>query len=210
MPEELQGLLERIQKDGVDKADAESNRILAEARKQAEAITADAKAGAEALLSAAKTDAAALEERGKRSLQQAARDIILSVGESVRSAMSSLARDEVDRALEPDLVARLVATAVETYCSGDAAGAQLEILLSAEDKDRVRDVLAARLGEALRAGLDLRAEDSVVSGFRVSIADGKIQHDFTGEAIADAMCQLLSPYLAEVVREAAKGTSEAA
>ena len=86
MAEQLQGLLERIQKDGIDKADAEGQRIIDDAKAQAASIISDAEAKAKAGLDNAEREGAAFAERGKVALQQAARDVVITVGDAISSA----------------------------------------------------------------------------------------------------------------------------
>ena len=74
MAEELQQLLEKIQHDGVEKANAEAATILAKAKADAAAILKDAESKAAAFRAQAETDAKAFEERAQKTISQAARD----------------------------------------------------------------------------------------------------------------------------------------
>ena len=56
MAEQLQGLLDRIQRDGVDKAKAEAETIIADARIKAADLIADAEAKAATLRQAEERD----------------------------------------------------------------------------------------------------------------------------------------------------------
>ena len=80
MAAELQSLLEKIQSEGVDKAQAKAASILAEAEKAAAAKIAEAEKAAEAHLAKAEADAAVLRERSVQAVRQAARDVVLDVG----------------------------------------------------------------------------------------------------------------------------------
>ena len=91
MAEELQNLLERIQKDGVQKAEEESEKILARAREKAATLLKDAEKNAAAATEKAEQDAEQFMARSKKTLEQAARDVILSVGDAVTSTMKGIA-----------------------------------------------------------------------------------------------------------------------
>ena len=71
MAEELQQLLEKIQHDGVEKANAEAAAILAKAKAEAAAVLKDAETKAAALRAQAETDARAFEERARKTISQA-------------------------------------------------------------------------------------------------------------------------------------------
>jgi V/A-type H+-transporting ATPase subunit E len=79
MAEDIQGLLNRIQSDGIEKAEAEKKRILDNAKQQADELVAKAKAEAEAIMKSAREEAVISENKGKAAVKQAARDVILSL-----------------------------------------------------------------------------------------------------------------------------------
>ena len=68
MSEELQGLLNKIQAEGLEKAENERARLVAEAKAQADKIRKDAE-----------TDAAASRKKAEDALKQAARDVVISL-----------------------------------------------------------------------------------------------------------------------------------
>jgi V/A-type H+-transporting ATPase subunit E len=202
MAEQLQGLLERIQKDGIEKADAESQRLITEAKAQAATIISDAEARAKAELENAAREGEAFAERGKVALRQAARDIVITVGDAITNAFRQIVQSETQAALEGEALSELIGQIVESYAKTDAGTKRIDVLLPEADQKRVRDHFASRFSAALSNGVTIRGDSSLVSGFRVSLADGKIEHDFSGAAITDALCELLRPHIAQIVREA--------
>lgn len=201
MAEELQSLLDRIQKDGVDKADAEAARIVETAREKAAAIKAEAEAEARARLEKAEQEAAAFESRARETLRQAARDVVLSVGEALQSVLRGVLRRETSQAMTADVVGQMLVTFTEAYARQDGRAAGLEALVAPEQKQAVADYCFKALSDKAREGLEIKGDSSVVSGFRVTLAGQNVQHDFSQQAVADALGQLLRPQLAEIVRE---------
>jgi V/A-type H+-transporting ATPase subunit E len=57
----------------------------------------------------------------------------------------------------------------------------------------------------LERGLELHTDDSITRGFKVSFRDNHLYHDFTVQAIADSVSQLLKPPLREIVQRVALG-----
>jgi len=205
MPDELQSLLEKIQKEGVEKARSEADRILSEARSRADSIIKEAEERAAAAVRKAEADSAAMVERGRRSLEQAARDVVISVGEAVQNVFQELARREVGKALGSDGLRQMLAQTVEVYMRSTQAGARLEIFLSPAQVEEVSEWLRGRFSEEIRRGIEIKADRGIASGFMVSAGDGKVRHDFTDAAIAESLCQLLRPQLAEIVRRSSAG-----
>ena len=99
MAEELQSLLDRIQAEGVDKAKAEAARIVEEAERKAADVVAEAGRKAADLRAKAEEEARVLQARSEQSLRQAARDVVLEVGENVRQTLERVLRKDVDAAL---------------------------------------------------------------------------------------------------------------
>lgn len=202
MAEDLQQLLDRIQQDGVDKAQAEADRILKQAEARAKAIREDAEEQRQARLQEAEEDAAQLEARGRRALEQAARDTVLTVARQLEKLMQGALQAEVGRALEGEALAGLVARVVEGY-SRDGAG--VDVLVREEDREAVKAAVTNHLKGAAADGITIRAERGLSQGFRVALDDGRVTHDFSAQAVAESLAGLLRPYLAEITRGAVDG-----
>ena len=204
MSEDLQNLLDRIQKDGVEKAEAVAARLLSDARAQADSIVARAKEEAATLRVSAEKDAAAFDERARKSLEQAARDVVLSVDEAVSETLKGLIRPTVGQALDATALKDMLAGLARTYFSGESARSGLELFVPPAQREEISAYFLTLLSEALQSGVDVRGDASIVRGFRVSVRGESVEHDFSEEAITEAICQLLRPDLAAIVRRARK------
>jgi len=201
MPEELQSLLERIHKDGVEKAEDEASKIVEAAQAKAAEITVEAEKNAEELRQQAQKDADVQAERGRRALEQAARDVVLTVGSAVDNLLGSLVRTKVAGELTDDTLRDIIVSVVETYAKAGPEGARLDVLLPEERGDEFGKSVLAVLSRELAKGVEVRGDGSVISGFRISMENDRIEHDFTGDAIAEALCQLVRPHLGEIVKD---------
>ena len=202
MPEELQCLLDRIQKDGVEKAENEAASIVSRAEEKAAAIIGKANEDATTALAEAEKSAAVFAERGGKALEQAARDVVISVQDAVHAALHAVVNSEVTRTLDTETVAGMLTEVARAYFSSPSGEARLDILVNPARQEKLVQHLSAEFGEALRNGLDIKGSDSVISGFRVSVVDSSVEHDFTAEAITEALCRLVRPHLVEILRKA--------
>jgi V/A-type H+-transporting ATPase subunit E len=202
MAEELQSLLDRIQKDGVEKARAEAEEILSVARTEADAIMKSAREEADGMRQKAEADAEATLERGKKTLEQAARDLVLTVGEALGRVLNGIVRREVAAAMTPEVLQSMLIQIVEAYCRGDSEHSGVEVVLNPEQQKQLADFALSKFAGEMRGGLEIKADDGVLSGFRVRIENEAVEHDFTETAVAEALSGLLRPHLAEIVREA--------
>lgn len=201
MAEELQGLLERIRKDGVQKAEAEAEEIVAAARDKAAGLVKEADEQARNIVAKAEKEAAQFLERSKKTLEQAARDVVLSVGDAVVATMKDIAMQEVSDAMKPDTLKKVLVSVIDAYCK-DQKNERIDVLLSADDQKAVADFLMSKFKTQMKKGLQIRADSAVTAGFKVSLVDKNIQHDFSVEAVTEALSQLVRPKLAEILRNA--------
>lgn len=194
MTEDLQQLLEKIQRDGVDKAKSDADKILADARAQAKALTDQAKADAEKMKSEAEKEAEAFGRRAEETIRQAARDTVLYVEKSVTDMLSAILLKDVQKSMDnTDFVSGLVAEAVRTYLSGKE---NIEVAAG----EKLADVLRAELASEAENGVTIVTDENTGAGFSVRLANGRIEHAFTGAAVADALSKQLRPRLAALLK----------
>ncbi|MBR0068360.1 MAG: hypothetical protein IJQ00_12240 [Kiritimatiellae bacterium] len=191
MAEELQQLLEKIQRDGVDKANAEAAAIVAKAKAEAEAIVKKAQEDAAAAEAKGKADAEAYAARARETISQAARDTVLKVREDVTKLLTKLLAQDVSAALATEAVP-LAAAAVKELVTGSGA----EVAASA----KLVDALRAQLAAQAQNGVKVVADEMTGAGFTVKLDNGRVEHDFTDAAISEALAQRLRSDLAALLK----------
>jgi len=201
MAEELKHLLERIQSEGVAEADKKAAEIKSKAQAEADKIVSDARVKAAAMIEDARKEADAQALRGRQALEQAARDVVLTVGEGVSRLFDGIVKRNVDQALDAAALQSLVVSVVDAYAKGNG-GEKLQVIVAQSQQNALADTLIKQLGESVRSGVTISGDDRILSGFRVAAPDAHVEHDFTGAAVSDALCELLRPHLAEIVRSA--------
>ena len=192
MAEELQNLLEKIKRDGVDKANAEAAAIVAKAKSDAESIVKEAETKAAAAKAAAEAEAKAEAVRAEETIRQAARDTVLKVGQSVTAMLEKLLAKDVDAALsDPAAVVPIAADAIKALV---ADGQTAEVAADAKLAEALRVQLAAM------KDITVVTDEATQSGFSVRLDNGRVEHDFTGPAVAEALAARLRPALAALVK----------
>lgn len=189
MSEDLQSLLEKINRDGIEKAEAEAAGIVAAAKAKAAEIVKAAEESAAKAKAAAERAAADYEARAKESLAQAARDTVRKVESSVTGTLERLLAKDVDRSLaDPAAVSALVAAALKDLVGpGEfVCGAQL--------------AAAAKAQLAARGDFTVTLDEALGAGFSVRLDGGRVEHSFTGAVIAEELAKRLRPDLAALVK----------
>ncbi|MGN0855117.1 MAG: hypothetical protein ACI4R9_06325 [Kiritimatiellia bacterium] len=189
MSEDLQSLLEKINREGVEKAQAEADRILAAAKAKAAEIVASANEEAAKAKTAAEEAAKDYAARAAETVRQAARDTVIEVKGAVTALLEKLLAQDVDRALAEEKTATaLVAEAIR------GLSGSVEIAAPA--------ALAATLKAQLAAQTNLRIvlDDTRDTGFTVRLDGGRVEHAFTGEVITGELAKRLRPDLAALLK----------
>ncbi len=208
MAEELQHLIERIQKEAVEKAEQQAAEIISKAKEKAAAIVREAEAKAKAMLEKAEKDAQAFTERSRKTLEQAARDLLISVGQGVENILKDIVAEAVDQALTPDVLKQMLVKMAEAYAARGGSETRIDLLISPKDKDDIVRFFAEQYRRRLLHGVEIHVDNELFKGFRVSFVDGNVYHDFSKQAIADALTQFLRPQLAEIVHRVAREESQ--
>ncbi|MDR2580759.1 MAG: hypothetical protein LBC85_07180 [Fibromonadaceae bacterium] len=200
MTEDLQHLIDRIKAEAVDKAEAEAKEIVADAKAKAAHLLKEAEVQAQAKLEKADADSKAYTERSEKTLQQAARDVVLAVGHGVEKAVLGVLALNVDKALTPELMQQLLLTLANSH-----KGKASTVSLSETDAKKLSSFISGEFQKKLGAGVTVQSDSGIFAGFRLSFENGKVSQEWTNEAIADALSAILRPVLAKTVQQAIKG-----
>jgi V/A-type H+-transporting ATPase subunit E len=205
----LQHLLDRIRREAVEAGEKQASEIVLRAREHAASLVREAEDKARAIVEKAERDADVFAVRGRERVAQACRDLLIAVGQGVENIVAKLADVAVDEALRPDVIEQMIVKMAEAYVARGGRERRLEVLLSPQDQEVLLRAMRERYHDAMASGIEIRVGD-IGKGFRVSFAGEKAYHDFSKEAIAEALAHFLRPHLAEIVhRVAHEGTATA-
>jgi len=113
---------------------------------------------------------------------------VLKVEESVTKLLTNLLAKDVDAALaNPETVGALVADAIKGL-TGTA-----EVALPAQLAPALKAQLAAQ------GNVTVVMDETLGTGFSVRLDGGRVEHAFTGEAVAEELAKRLRPDLAKLV-----------
>ena len=187
--EDLQSILEKINREGIEKAEATARDIIAQAEARAAKLIQDAKEQAARTKEESEKAATAASERAAESIRQAARDVIICVKDSITNILDQLLAHNVNKALSDEKTAvELVRSALQNLTGPGkiVCGEQLAQALSAQ---------AASLGS-----FTVTTDASVGAGFSVQTEGGRIEHSFTEKAIIAELAKRLRPDLAALLK----------
>lgn len=208
MAEQLQHLIERIQKEAIDQSEQEATQRVAKAREKAASIVREAEVRAKAILVKAEQDSEVFVERGTRTLEQAARDLLITVGQGIENILEDIVAAAADKAMDPDLIKQMMLQIAQAYCAHDGSESRIEFLIAPKDQETILRYFSDLYKQKLVHSVTIHSDNGVLKGFQVKVVDQQARHDFTPKAIAEALSAFLRPHLAEIVHRAARDTTE--
>lgn len=209
MAEQLQHLIERIHKEAIEKAETQAAQIVSQAKTQAAAIVKDAESRARELVAKAEKDSQVYVERSTRTLEQSARDLLITVGQGIENILQDIIGEAVDQALDAEVLKKMMLNIAQAYCGQQGRESRVEFLISEKDQAEVVKFFAEQYRQHLVQGINIHTDNGVLKGFRVALKDEQVYHDFTKPAIAEALANFLRQHLAEIVHRAAQEAGQA-
>ena len=189
MEQQIQDLVDSIRKEGLDEANRERDRIIAQAKGEADRIVKEARENAAKMIDDATKECELRQQSTKASLVQASRDVALSLKGEINDQLTKILSQQITSSFDRDLVAKLVAAVVE------AGLKDTTIEIAGEDAQTLVSSLSSSLASKLKNGLALKVGTGY-DGARLVSNDGSGYIDLS----ADEMAGLLKPYLSDAVK----------
>ena len=187
--QQIQDLVDSIRKEGLDEANRERDRIIAQAKGEADRIVKEARENAAKMIEDATKECELRQQSTKASLVQASRDVALSLKGEINDQLAKILSQQIAASFDKELVAKIVAAAVE------AGLKDTTIEISGQDAQSIVASLSASLASKLKGGLSLKVGTGY-DGARLVSNDGSGYIDLSAEEMAG----LLKPYLSDAVK----------
>jgi V/A-type H+-transporting ATPase subunit E len=197
MAEELQSLLEKIQNDGIKKAEAERDEIIAQAQAEAAKIIKEAEEKAKALRDSAEADASSAVQRAENSIRQAARDIILKLKAELENRLRLAISSSSKSAMTPEFMAELIRDLAKEFAADPDA--EITILSSARDAEALASAVKDTLGSSYKNAPKVFADSAVKGGMQISFNNDEVFFDFSVEAITGLVGKYAGEKLARIL-----------
>lgn len=198
---QIQELIDRIKKDGVDAAETQAAAMLEAAKAEAEKIISDAQAQADKIIADAKSENEKTVKSGEDAIRQAGRNLLISFRESVTRELKAIVSDNVNAVYSSDAFAKLVVSAVESWTSNPESE-DISVILNSSDLAKLELALLSEMKSRMLSGVTLKANDNFDGGFRIAVNNGAVYYDYSAEAVTDMLSNYLSPKVTALLKEA--------
>ena len=200
---QVQELIDKIKKDGIESANEETARIRQNAEAEAAKIISAAQKEAADIISRGKSDAERSEKAGKAALEQASRNLVLAFKGEIQALLDKILAEAAASVYKEDTLKAILPELLKAWVSKNGADSPA-LLLSEADLGKLKSWAAGALAAELQKGLELKSDRNLGAGFRISVKDGSAYYDFSAEAVAELLSAYLNPYLAEILKNAAQ------
>ena len=200
---QLNELIEKIKKEGIESARTEAAKIRDDAKTLAKKLVGDAKREAETIIVRAKEDAHRSEKAGIAALEQASRNVVLAFKGEIQGLLDKLIAEAVSSSFSADVIKGILPDLIKNWAVKNTDS--LSVLLSEGDLKKLDDAFKVALASALKGGVELTTGKTLDGGFRIVEKDGSAFYDFSAEAVTILLSAYLSPRLADVLKNAVKG-----
>ena len=208
MAEQLDSLLQKIQDEHVAKAEQEAQAILSKAHETADAIIAEAQKKAEKKVTEAEKKTEQFVENGKKTLQFAARDLLMYLREEINRQFTVLFRRELPEIVTVDVIQEIMIKLATQARQQNTSSEDLRVYVSDSDYHKLIDFFLHRFHEAVKQGAELHPMKNIKAGFRICMSNRDIHYDFSDEALVEMLSELVNPAIAEILQSTEQPAAE--
>ncbi|MDR3167888.1 MAG: V-type ATP synthase subunit E [Treponema sp.] len=201
---QLQELIDKIKRDGIESASEEASRLKAQAEGEAKRIVEAARREAEAIITKGKADAERSEKAGVAALEQASRNLVLAFKTEIETLLDKLLAGDVAASYGDDVLKAVLPELIKGWAHSPGENSP-DLILSEGSLKKLESYFRDKLASELKQGLELKSDRNLSAGFRIANKDGSAYYDFSAESVAEQLSAYLNPRLSEILKNAVKG-----
>lgn len=200
---QVQELIDKIKKDGIESASEEAARLKREAETEAKQIIEAAKKEAAEIVSKGKQDAERSEKAGVAALEQASRNLVLAFKGEIQALLDKLIAEALGKSYNDDVLKAVLPELLKAW--PEKKSDSLAVLVPEASLANIDGFFKTQLAENLKKGVELKSDRNLAAGFRIANQDGSAYYDFSADSVAEMLSAYLNPRLAEILTNSAKG-----
>jgi V/A-type H+-transporting ATPase subunit E len=199
---QVQELIDKIKKDGIESASGEAARIKREAEAEAKRIVDAAGKEAGEIIARGKADAERFEKAGIAALEQASRNLVLAFKDEIQSLLDRIVARELSASFGDDVLKETLPGLIKSWTAKE--GDSLALILPEAELEKLQGYFTQKLSAELNKGLALKSDRNLGAGFRIANKDGSAYFDFSADSVAELLSAYLNPRLGEILKNSVK------
>ncbi|MCD8185867.1 MAG: hypothetical protein LUD68_05240 [Rikenellaceae bacterium] len=201
MQDKLQQLTQKLYEEGLSKGRSDADELVSKAREEARNIVNEARLKAESILHDAQRSAEELRKNTETEVTLASRQTIAALKESIQHLLA--VRDlspAIKKAVnDSSFLQEMILTVAKNWNGTEQTRTDLDVMLPESTQKAVVEAIQAGLIQSLGAGIEVKPNAQVKSGFKVAPKDGGYYISFTDEDFDALFREYLRPKVAKLL-----------
>ena len=194
MENKIQELTEKIYNEGVERGNAEAERIIAEAQAKAENILKEAQNGADDIIEKARRSADELKANTQSELKlYAAQALGALKSETASLVTDAVVKAAVKEALSGDALKNIVVKIAERWSADEP------LVISTSEAEELKKYFATKAKALLDKGVEIKQVNGLKSSFSISPADGSYKVNFGEAEFESFLKSFLRPQMVDLL-----------
>lgn len=182
-------------KDGIiEPAKGQAEKILTDAKLEAEAVKAQARKQAEETVSRAKSEAELIKKQMEADMDTAARNFLLKVQEELEaSVVSPVLSEEIRKTVSAHgFLPKMIEQVLASYAKAAGEEARIELLLPEKQKKELEAWFLNKSSHKLLGNVEVHFTDQISFGFKLGLQGSGNQFNFS-DGLTEALADFCSP-----------------
>lgn len=199
MEKKLNILIDKIYESGVEKASADSETILSNAKNESESIVAEAHKKADEILKKAEKEAENLRKSVHQELNNFASKAVDEIQNDLVEKISSLVLSPVvaTTVIDEKMLSEMVIAVSKNLIESQSVGKQIDLLLPENSSKELNNRILKQLELLVKDGLEVSFSKTPKSGFEVVLKDKALKLSFSDDAILNLFKKICKPSIRE-------------
>ena len=195
MENNIQELTEKLYREGVEKGNAEANKLISAAQKQADKLLENARREAEAIVSAAQKSANDTKENTQSELKLFANQAFNALKTDITSMLTNQVVSDAVKSFvaDKDYLNKFIVSLATQWSANEP------IVISSSDAENLKKFFAAKAKDLLDKGVKIEQVNGMKTLFSISPADGSYKVNFGEEEFENYFKAFLRPQLVDML-----------
>jgi len=195
MNNKIKELTDKIQKEGLEKANQEAERIIGEARSEAEKILSDARAEADKIRKDAEKSARDFQERTESDVRMSQQQALAALKKEITELIQSdILKEPIKSSLDDKkFVAHLLESVVQNW-KNSHEDVNLKVLLPPDQLKDVENHFSKKMKDAMANGLVIKEYPGIDRGFEIQPESGNFKISMSDEAFEEFIRDHFRPH----------------
>ncbi len=181
MTTKIQDLTQKVYQEGVEKANQEAEKIIADAQKEADQIIENAHKKEDEIINAANDKAQEIKKNAESELQLASRQFVSNLKQQITELITTRQVSEPvsESFQDKKFIKNTILTIVENWNPQKPEELNINLLLPKEEEQNIDKFFENKTQELLNAGLEIKFDENLKSGFKIGPKDGNYYISFS-------------------------------